>query len=280
MSVATAQQYKTAVHPVWCPGCGDFGVLTAIYNALAKLVLDPKKVVMIAGIGCSGRLAGYVKSYGFHVVHGRTLPTAMGVKLANPDLEVLAVGGDGDGFGIGGGHIPHIARRNVDICYLVMDNQTYGLTKGQYSPTSPQGLKTGSSPYGNVDEPINPIALTIAYNASFVARGYSGRPQELVDLIVQAITHKGFAFIDVISPCVTFYNTYKEIPPRIALIPPDHNPSDRVAAFRLANDADKTYLGVFYKTDRPSFEERVMGSVKKAEEAGRTELQRILSTFA
>jgi len=221
-----------------------------------------------------------VKSYGFHVVHGRVLPVALGVKLANPKLEVIGVGGDGDGFAIGGGHIPHAARRNMDIAYLVMDNATYGLTKGQYSPTAPKGFQAGSTPYGNIEKPLNPLAVLIAYGATFVAMGYSGKPKELADLIVRAIEHKGFAFVDIISPCITFYNTYKVIPPKLAEVPKDHDVTNRAKAFELALQEDKISLGVFYQVQEPTFEQEVANVIKTAQASGPPRLDEIFTEFA
>jgi len=234
----TPQSYKTDEHPIWCPGCGDFGVLASLYNSLAGLKIQPKDLVVVSGIGCSGRTPGFIKSYGFHTLHGRVLPVALGVKLANPALHVIGVGGDGDGFAIGGGHIPHAARRNPDLAYLIMDNSTYGLTKGQYSPTSPPGFQAGSTPYGNIEQPLNPLAMLIAYGATFVAQGYSGKPRELADLITRAIEHQGFAFVNILSPCITFYNTYKVIPPRLAEVPKEHDVADQAKAFALALRTD------------------------------------------
>ena len=238
------QSYKTDEHPIWCPGCGDFGVLASLYNVLAGLKIQPKDLVVVSGIGCSGRTPGFVKSYGFHSVHGRVLPVALGVKLANPALEVIGVGGDGDGFAIGGGHIPHTARRNPDFVYLVMDNATYGLTKGQYSPTSPLGFQAGSTPYGNIERPLNPLAMLIAYGATFVGQGYSGKPRELADLMTKAMEHKGFAFVNVLSPCITFYNTYKVIPPRLAEVPKEHDVTSRAKAFDLSLHGQNLPRGV------------------------------------
>lgn len=276
----TPQHYKTDDHPIWCPGCGDFGVLASLYQSLAKLQIPPKDLVVVAGIGCSGRTPGFVRSYGFHVVHGRVLPVAMGVKLANPTLTVIGVGGDGDGFAIGGGHIPHAARRNMDIAYLVMDNATYGLTKGQYSPTAPKGFQAGSTPYGNIEKPLNPLAMLIAYGATFVARGYSGKPKELTDLINRAIEHKGFAFVDIISPCITFYNTYKVIPPKLAEVPKEHDVTNRVKAFELALLEDKVSLGVLYQVQEPTFEEGVAEVIKAAQASSRPRLEEIFAEFA
>ncbi len=276
----TPQAYKTDEHPIWCPGCGDFGVLDSVYKSLASLQIHPKDLVVVSGIGCSGRTPGFVRSYGFHTVHGRVLPVAMGVKLANPKLTVLGVGGDGDGFAIGGGHIPHAARRNLDITYLVMDNATYGLTKGQYSPTAPKGFLAGSTPYGNIEKPLNPLAMLIAYGATFVAQGYSGKPKELADLITKAVTHRGFAFIDIISPCITFYNTYKVIPPKLAEVPKEHDVTNRAKAFELALREDHVYLGIYYQVQEPTFEDGVAQVIKTAQASSPPRLEEIFAEFA
>ncbi|MBI4226655.1 MAG: 2-oxoacid:ferredoxin oxidoreductase subunit beta [Candidatus Omnitrophica bacterium] len=268
MPKISAQEYKTKIEPVWCPGCGDFGVLQAICNALSAKDVDPKNLVFASGIGCSGRLPPYVKSYGFHTVHGRVLPIATGIKIGNPNLTVIAVGGDGDAYAIGGGHIPHTARRNPDIKYIVMDNGTYGLTKGQSSPTSPAGMKTHASPYGTTEIPLTPIAMAIAYDVSFVARAYSGKAKELAEIITKAMDHRGFALINVISPCITFYNTYKELPPQLAAIPEDHDRTNRAKAFELALDSSKIHLGIFYQHERPTYESRLHGLTDKAGESG------------
>lgn len=251
----TAADYKSEVKPIWCPGCGDFGVLASFYNALSEMRIAPSQAVVASGIGCSGRFPAFVEAYGFHGVHGRVLPLATGIKMGNPKLIVVAVGGDGDAFSIGAGHLPHAARRNVDITYIVMDNEIYGLTKGQPSPTSPVGMKRKASPYGSIDTPINPILLTLAYNASFVARGFSSKPKEVTELIKQGIAHKGFSFIQVYSPCVTFYDTYKHYREVTAPLPADHNPADRMSAIKHAMDPEKLYLGVFYKEERPTYDE-------------------------
>jgi 2-oxoglutarate ferredoxin oxidoreductase subunit beta len=243
---------KSDVKPIWCPGCGDFGVLNALLKSVTELKLDPAHITIASGIGCSGRFPAFVNAYGFHGVHGRVLPLATGIKLANPELTVFAVGGDGDAFSIGAGHLPHAARRNVDITYIVMDNEIYGLTKGQPSPTSPLGMERKASPYGTYDSPLNPIAMVLSYGATFVARGFSSQPRELTQLINRGVQHPGFAFIQVISPCVTFYDTYARFKEITAPIPEDHDPSDRVAAMGLALETNVQYLGVFYEEDRRS----------------------------
>ncbi|MBI4597418.1 MAG: 2-oxoacid:ferredoxin oxidoreductase subunit beta [Candidatus Omnitrophica bacterium] len=274
------QSYKTDEHPIWCPGCGDFGVLDAVYKSLAGLQVQPKDLVVVSGIGCSGRTPGFVKSYGFHSLHGRVLPVALGVKLANPSLCVIGVGGDGDGFAIGGGHIPHAARRNPDMVYVIMDNSTYGLTKGQYSPTSPRGYQAGSTPYGNIEQPLNPLAMLIAYGATFVAQGYSGKPRELADVVTKAIEHKGFAFVNVISPCITFNNTYKVIPQKLKETPQDHDVTNRAKAFELALDTAHVQLGIFYQVSQPTFEEGAAEVIQKAQASGPPRLEEIFSEFS
>lgn len=256
--------YKSDLKPIWCPGCGDFGVLSAFYKALVELGIPGHRVAIASGIGCSGRFPAFVKAYGFHGVHGRVLPLATGIKLGNPELTVFAMGGDGDAFSIGAGHLPHACRRNVDITYIVMDNEIYGLTKGQPSPTSPLGMEKKASPYGTVDQPVNPLLMVLAYDATFVARGFSARPKELTDLIVRAVRHKGFSFIQVISPCVTFFDTYDHFKRITADLPPDHDPTDRLAAMKLAMDTQTLYLGVFYEVERPSLDENIRAIQQKA----------------
>lgn len=254
--VRTAKDYKSGNDPIWCPGCGDYGVLASLYDMLVTHNYDPKDVVVVSGIGCSSRLPGFLTTYGFHGVHGRALPIAMGVKLANPQLSVIVTGGDGDGFAIGGGHIPHMCRRNADLTYIVMDNEIYGLTKGQISPTSPIGLDTGTTPLGSIERPINPIAMTLIYGATFVARTYSGKRPDMTKIFIKGIDHKGFSFIDVYSPCITFYDTYKTWPQKIAPIPEDHDVTDLQAALKLAMDTEKMYVGIFYQKEEPTLEQQ------------------------
>jgi len=251
-----ASDYRGKLKPTWCPGCGDFGVFTALLNAFARLDLDPNNIVLVSGIGCSSRLPGFASTYGIHGLHGRALPMGQGVKLANPELEVVVVGGDGDAFAIGGGHFPHAARRNIDLSYIVMDNRIYGLTKGQVAPTSDLNFRTVSSPYGNFEEPINPAVFAISVGATFVARGFAGKVDQLTDLIVAAIQHKGFAFLDVISPCVTFnkVNTFKYFQEKIVPLPPDYKPNDKNKAMEFAQKAqDQIFLGVLYQQEKPTY---------------------------
>src|SRR3990172_2095334 len=200
------QDFATDVHNDWCPGCGDFGILRTIQMALAELKLDPYRVAMVSGIGCSAKTIHYIKTYGVHTLHGRVLPVAQGVKLANPGLEVVAVGGDGDGMGIGGAHFVNAGRRNLDMMYVMFNNGVYGLTKGQASPTLKLGLKPKSLPKANIKDAVNPLWLAIASGATFVARAYSFYIKHLKDLLVKGIQHRGYAFIDVLQPCPTYNN--------------------------------------------------------------------------
>ena len=239
--------------PIWCPGCGDFGVLTALQKAAANLKLDPSRTVLATGIGCSGNITAYFRTYGIHGIHGRVLPLATGVKIGNPDLTVLAAGGDGDGFGIGLGHFLHAARRNVDITYVVMDNQVYGLTKGQTSPTTPTDMTTKASPLGPLASPLNPLALALSAGATFVAQGYSAAMPQLVDLIERGVRHRGFSFINVQSPCVTYnlVNTFDWFKQHAVPIE-GHDPSDWKAAMDIANDTSKVPTGLLFQAQRPT----------------------------
>src|SRR5438034_5561088 len=254
----TLPDLKGKADPDWCPGCGDFGVLAAFQKALVDLQIQPHNVVTISGIGCSSNLPGYVSTYGMRTLHGRALAVATGVKLANHELTVAITGGDGDGFGIGGNHFIHTMRRNVDLLYLAMDNQIYGLTTGQTSPTSQKGMKTKSMPFGNVEEPINPITLALAAGATFVARGFSGEPKHLVELMKQGLRHKGFAFIDVFSPCVTYNHdtTYPWFRERVKKLEddPSYDPADWHEAMKRALVwGDEIPIGKFFeRTDLPS----------------------------
>ncbi len=200
-----AKDYKSGVKPIWCPGCGHFAILAAITRALAYLELPKEQAALISGIGCSSRLPAYVDSYGFHGLHGRALPLATGLKVARPELNVLVAGGDGDGFSIGGNHFLHACRRNIDLTYIVMDNRVYGMTKGQASPTTaPDWAASKMTPHGTGVRRFQPTAIALAAGATFIARGYSGDPKGLTRMLVEAITHPGFSFLHVLSPCITF----------------------------------------------------------------------------
>jgi 2-oxoglutarate ferredoxin oxidoreductase subunit beta len=250
-----ANDYKSKVHPIWCPGCGDFGVLSSFYKAVSDLHIPPEQLVIVSGIGCSSRFPAFVNAYGFHGTHGRALPLATGVKMSRPDLHVVTVGGDGDAFSIGMGHVPHAIRRNVDITYIIMDNEIYGLTKGQPSPTSPRGIEKKASPFGTVEQPINPLTLALSAGATWVARGFSSKPKDLIELIKQAIQHKGFSFLQVLSPCVTFYDTYDHFKNITKPLPTDHDPLDKARAMQFAMDEQTLHLGLFFKEDRPTYDQ-------------------------
>jgi 2-oxoglutarate/2-oxoacid ferredoxin oxidoreductase subunit beta len=255
-----AKDYKNDVEPIWCPGCGDYGDLAAFTQALSALQFDPSQICIVSGIGCSGRFSHFIKSYAYHTAHGRALPTAQGVKAANPDLHVFVVGGDGDGLSIGGGHIPHAARRNADITYMIIDNAIYGLTKGQGSPTSPIGMVTGTTPFGLEDPPLDPLKMFLSYGVSFVARGFSSDVKQVAKLVQAGVEHKGFSIIQLISPCPTFNKviTFDFMKGRVVPIPDDHNPEDIDAAFRLALDKEHFYTGVFYRNDKlPTMEQKL-----------------------
>jgi 2-oxoglutarate ferredoxin oxidoreductase subunit beta len=262
--------YKSDLKPVWCAGCGDFGALASLHRAMAKLQLEPWNTVVISGIGCSSRLPGYVSTFGFNGVHGRALTLASGVKLARPELTVVAVGGDGDGIAIGGNHFLHAARRNLDVAYFMMDNEVYGLTKGQAAPTTPSGDKTKSTLWGNPEAAVDPCELAISFGATWVARGFSGDPKMLVDLMVAAIEHPGFAFLNVMSPCVTWRGDeqFKMLKAKLAFLPPTHDRTDRSAAFRYTRETEVMTTGVLYEVRQPSLCERMDEVRKKAHEVG------------
>ena len=257
----TVADLKGKVDPDWCPGCGDFGVLAAIQKALVEMQIPNHDVVIISGIGCSSNLPGYINTYGMHTLHGRALAVATGLKLANHQLTVLVTGGDGDGFGIGGNHFIHTMRRNVDLLYIVMDNQIYGLTTGQTSPTSRLGMKTKSMPFGNLEAPVNPISLALAAGSTFVARGFSGDQKHLTDLIKKGIQHKGFSFLDVFSPCVTYNhdNTYQWFRPRLKKLEDDSSfdPGDWTSAIEKSVIwGDEIPIGKFFeRNDIPPLHE-------------------------
>lgn len=257
----TMADFKGRVDPDWCPGCGDFGVLAAVQKALVELQIPNHQIVTISGIGCSSNFPGFIETYGMHTLHGRSLPVATGVKMANHELTVLVTGGDGDGFGIGGNHFTHTIRKNVDLTYIVMDNQIYGLTTGQTSPTSRIGMKTKSAPYGNIESPINPISMALAAGATFVARGFSGEQKHLTELIRQAIQHKGFSFLDVFSPCVTYNkdNTFQWFRPRVKKLEDQagHDASNWLAAMEKSTMwGDEIPIGKFFeRTDLPSLDQ-------------------------
>ena len=254
----TAKDFQGDVRPDWCAGCGDYGVLSSLQNAYAKLGKGNHEHLTVSGIGCSSNLPGYIRTYGMHTLHGRSLAVATGAKLANHEMNVVVTGGDGDGYGIGGNHFVHTMRKNIDLLYIVMDNQIYGLTIGQASPTSLMDMKTKSTPFGNIEAPLNPIAMAIVTGATYVARGFSGNPRQLTDLIYNGMEHKGFALIDVFSPCITFNkdNTSAFFKQRVLELE-DHDPSDKAAALEEAVKwGDEIPIGLFYQdTSRPALDE-------------------------
>ncbi|MFC1986929.1 2-oxoacid:ferredoxin oxidoreductase subunit beta [Chloroflexota bacterium] len=247
--------------PAWCPGCGNFGILSAVNKALVKLNLKPHQVLLVSGIGQAGKLPHYTRGNVFNSLHGRPIPPAIGAKIANPELTVIAVSGDGDAYGEGGNHWLHAMRRNHNITYLVHNNQVYGLTKGQASPTSDQGFITKTTPYG-ASPPVNPIALAIVAGASFVSRGFAGDAEHLTKLINLGITHKGFSLIDILQPCVTFNqkNTYSWYRERVYKLEDEakYDPGDKLAALDKAQEwGDRIPIGVIYQKDLPTFEEQL-----------------------
>ena len=251
----------TPTRPIWCAGCGDFGVLEALTQGLDELAVPAYRRMIIAGIGCSGSLQNYLSCYGYHALHGRVLPTATGCKLANPDLPVVAVGGDGDGYAIGGGHLVHAFKRNPGITYIVMNNGTYGLTKGQASPTSTAGFR------GNIEEDLDPVLLALSIPGStFIARAYSGQPAQLLNLTIAALKHTaaghGMAYLEVLSPCVTYNDTYREWRTNVYNIDDDadYDRKDRAAAFTRMIDLreqGRLPLGLIYEGERPALEKLV-----------------------
>jgi 2-oxoglutarate ferredoxin oxidoreductase subunit beta len=254
-------EYKSGLKPVWCPGCGNYGVLNALCQVCYHLELKPEETMIFSGIGCSSRITGYLKPYGFNSVHGRPLPIAMGAKLAKPKLNVIAAAGDGDGFSIGIGHFPHACRRNIDVTYIVMDNHIYGLTKGQLSPTSPRDMLTSTSKFGSIETPINPITLAIGCQATFVARAFSGDIKHMVDVITKGIKHRGFSFIQVLSPCVTYVGKDQFLIIKKLLHyledDPDYDPSHRSSAFQVADEKKRISVGVIYQKKKPTYMDKL-----------------------
>lgn len=258
------KDFKNDVKPNWCPGCGDFSVQASIQRAAANVGLTPENMAVVSGIGCSGRISGYIYSYGFHGIHGRALPIAQGLKMANRDLTVIASGGDGDGFAIGMGHTIHAIRRNIDITYIVMDNQVYGLTKGQTSPRSQTGFITSSTPKGAIEHPVSPLELALSAGATFVAQGFSSDVKELTSLIEQGIQHKGFSFINVYSPCVTYnkINTYDWFRNNLTKLSDfkDYDSSDRLMAMNTVMQHDGLVTGLIYQNkNQNSYQDLLQG---------------------
>ncbi len=259
--------YRSKSLPTWCPGCGYFSMTEGLALALNRLEVAHKDVVIVSGIGCASRFPFFMDTYGFHTLHGRTLPVATGIKLANDKLTVIAIGGDGDGFAIGGGHIPHAARRNVDMTYLLFDNGIYGLTKGQVSPTSVLGFKTKTSPYENRDQPLNPLMMLLAYGASWVGQAYAGEPHHLTDMIASSLAHRGFSYLHILSPCVTFdktSKTYQNLGMQVRHLPAEHDSTNLMAAMAQAMDTDTPALGVLFNQPRPTLGDAMDATIRAA----------------
>ncbi|MCD8878491.1 2-oxoacid:ferredoxin oxidoreductase subunit beta [Staphylococcus kloosii] len=260
--MATFKDFRNNVKPNWCPGCGDFSVQAAIQKAAANVGLEPEEVAIITGIGCSGRLSGYINAYGVHGIHGRSLPLAQGVKMANKDLTVIASGGDGDGYAIGMGHTIHALRRNMNMTYIVMDNQIYGLTKGQTSPSSAPGFITKSTPKGNIEQNVAPLEIAISSGATFVAQGFSSDIKGLTKMIEDAINHDGFSFVNVFSPCVTYnkVNTYDWFKENLTSIDDieDYDVTDKQKAMQNVLAYESLLKGIVYQdTETPSYESQI-----------------------
>ena len=246
-----AKDYKSDLKPIWCPGCGDYSVLSSITKAFAKADVAPENVAVVSGIGCSSRIPAYTNCYGFHGVHGRSLAAATGLKVARPDLTVLVAGGDGDGYSIGGNHFLHACRRNVDITYIVMDNHVYGMTKGQPSPTTEPDWDSKLSPGGTKLRVFHPLVIALAAGANFIARAFAGDPNGTAEILARAIRHPGFSFVEILSPCVTFRPEQREWKAQTRPAPVASTGDPARAARRLMTD-DGFNIGVLFEGDRPT----------------------------
>mgnify|MGYP001604180179 CR=1 FL=1 len=258
--MATIQELSTKEAPTWCPACGDYTILGTLKAAIAELGINPKDVLLVSGIGCGSKTPHFVRTYGFEGLHGRILPVATGAKLANKDLTVIAIGGDGDGYGIGGNHFIHTMRRNLNITYIVQNNEVYCLTKGQTSPTSEKGFVTNSTPYGVLEEPVNPIAVALVMGATYVARTYSSDMNHTKKIIMDGIRHKGFALIDIFQLCPTYNRVNTAIwyqPKLYKLEDVGHNTKDKIEAMKKAEEwGEKIPVGLFYKEEeKPTYED-------------------------
>ncbi|HAT50649.1 MAG: 2-oxoacid:ferredoxin oxidoreductase subunit beta [Nitrospirae bacterium] len=273
MSIATVKKaplkpkdYKSDVSVVWCPGCGHYGILNAIYRALSEAGVDPSQLISISGIGCSSRSPYFINSYKMHTLHGRAGAVATGAQLARPDLAILVLGGDGDGFSIGGGHMPHMARKNVDMTYVLFDNGIYGLTKGQYSPTSRPEMKAYTTPYGGPEEPMNPLLYMLTYGATYVAQAFAGKPGVCAELIKGGLEHRGFSYINIYSQCPSFnkIDTIEFYRDLVEAVPKDHDVTDLGAAINLARQSSegRAPMGLLYKADRPTLDQRMHAMVE------------------
>ena len=256
-----ASDYKSGIKPVWCPGCGDFHVLMSITKAVAELALPPEQIAVVSGIGCSSRIPAYLNCYGFHGVHGRALPLATGLKVARPELHVICAGGDGDGFSIGGNHLLHAYRRNIDITYIVMDNEIYGMTKVQPSPTTASDFDSKLAPGGPGISPFHPLVIALASGANFVARAFSGDPNGTTKILVEAIRHPGFSFVQILSPCVTFRPDQRAWKTKVHPAPVTPTGDAAQAARRVMTD-DGFNIGILYKGSRNKYAQSVGRNVR------------------
>ncbi len=252
--------FKSPCQPTWCPGCGDLGIWMAVKQAVVAKGWKPSDFVMVYGVGCHGHMINFLRSYAIETLHGRPIPVAEGIRLANHSLPVIVVAGDGDTFGEGTNHFVHAARRNMNITMILHDNQVYGLTTGQTAPTAKKGFQSKSTPAGVIEEPVYPLSIALAAGATFVARGFAGDMALTTDLIVQGLNHRGFAFVDIFQPCVTFnhVNTYQWFREHIYTLPPEYVPNNRMAAYEKAMEwGDKIPVGVLYKEEKPTYEDQV-----------------------
>jgi len=278
--VGTFQDYEGRT-PAWCPGCGNFPILKTLKEALVELDIEPHRITVVSGIGQAAKLPHYMRCNTFNGLHGRTLPAATGIRLADHAMSVIAIAGDGDCYGEGGNHLLHAVRRNIDVKLFVHDNQVYGLTKGQASPTTMEGVVTKTQPFGSLSEPLNPLALAVALDCSFAARGFAGDTELLKRLMKEALAHKGFALLDILQPCVTFnkINTYQWYSERVYRIGDDHDPFDRIEAFRKALEwEERIPTGIIYRNNRPTFEERIP-AVKDSKPFSLKDLEKELQGF-
>lgn len=285
--MASSRDLATRQLPTWCPGCGNYSIWGALKSALEKIDADPEKTLIVFGIGCHGNGADFIKTYVFHALHGRALPVATGAKLANHKLRVIVVSGDGDCYGIGLNHFIQAVRRNLDITLISHNNQVYGLTTGQTSPTSDTGFVTKSTPHGVLEMPVNPLALALAAGGTFVSRGFAGDMPYMTELMIDAFGHRGFSVLDILQPCVTFNkkNTYPWFRERVRKLGADYDPSDRVAAFREATSEfnDDIPLGCFYRESRPTYEDglpQLKGEPLVKQDIMGVDISRVLETMA
>ena len=248
--------YKSDLKPVWCPGCGDYHVLMSFTRAFAQLGSPPEQIAVISGIGCSSRIPAYTNCYGFHGVHGRSLAVASGLKVSRPDLTVVVASGDGDGYSIGGNHFLHASRRNIDLTYVVMDNRVYGMTKGQPSPTTEPDFDSALSPGGTGLRPFNPLVIALASGANFIARAFSGDPNETANILVEAVRHPGFSFVEILSPCVTFRPDEQEWKTMVRPAPVALTTDPARAARRIMTD-DGFNIGILYRGDRRPYQPEI-----------------------